>query len=141
HIHLREAKQRVLARTIDRPGGDAFLGIHLGGPRYTDTAEDGQHGVGVRTTLPGFAAYEHLQDGDRLLAARTEEGLQHLPNNQRLREVMFSLSPGQVVEFLVLRGGRVESVRFRLDHRMEGMGLTNDWEEAQPAARREAEAF
>jgi hypothetical protein len=142
HAHVRDAKLRFLAALPpEQRSGEAFLGIMLGGD-LTSNTPGSPSGVAVRTANPGFVAYEAFEDGDVLVAVRTVRGLERLESFGDLRNAFYALSPGDSVEFLVLRGGALIRVPLRLDERPEPQVSNQQrWEMAAIEARRAAQAF
>jgi hypothetical protein len=142
HIHLRQAKNRLLAERRSEIGmGDAFLGVSLGGDPWNRN-DNGLSGVSIRATMPGFVAYESFEEGDRLIGMRTGEGLERLVNYGDLRNAFYRLAPGDHVEFLVMRGGRILRIPVVIDERLAALpGVDEQWSRMEATAKREAEAF
>lgn len=142
HIRLREVKEQLVAsRPREERSHMPFLGVQLAG----DNADQGvlnANGIPIRSTMPGFVAYETLEDGDLLIAVRTERGLTRLNHFGDLRNEFYSLSPGDPVEFLVVRGGHVLRIALRLDERAErDEGPIGEWNLVASEAKRAAEAY
>ena len=121
--------------------GDAFLGVSLGGDPWNRT-DNGRSGVAIRATEPGFVAYEVFEEGDLLVGVRGRDGLDRLVNYADLRSAFQRLAPGDSVEFLVMRGGRVLRIPVVLDERMATIpGIDEQWNRVEATARRQADAF
>ena len=144
HAHVREAKLRFLAeQPANQRSGEPFLGILLGGD-VTSNTPGNPSGVAVRSTNPGFVAYEALEEGDLLLAIRTPRGLERLSHFGDLQSAFYGLSPGDQIEFLVMRGGAVVRVPLRLDERPEPRSSNPNqqrWEMVAAEARRAAAVY
>lgn len=142
HIHLRDAKARLLAERRAEIGlGDAFLGVSLGGDPWNRN-DNGRSGVPIRATMPGYVAYEVFEEGDVLIGVRTSDGLERLVGFADLRVAFERLAPGDLVEFLVVRGGRVLQIPVVVDERLASLpGIDGQWTRLETKARIDAEAF
>jgi len=142
HIHLRDAKARLLASRRAEIGiGRAYLGVTLGGDLWKGEYS-GRSGAPIRATAPGFVAYEVFEEGDLLIGVRTEDGLERLTTVNDLHAVFQRLAPGDHVEFLVVRGGRILRIPVTVDERLADLpGLDEEWDESEATALREADAF
>lgn len=141
HIHIREAKERFVGSLEEEARTHApFLGIRMGGDQFGSSPGQ-KHGVFIVSTEPGFVAYEMFEEGDLLIAVRTEAGeapLKHFPD---LAAAFARLMPGDHVEFLVVRGGAVMRVPLRLDERIDQPEQTFRWEQAKTEALHAAERY
>lgn len=131
HIYIRDAKLRLLELRESGGRGGPFLGILRS---YGEL-----NGVMVRRVWPGFIAYETLEDGDVLVGLRTEAGVARIRDFEDLTSAFYGLSPGDAVELVVVRSGRVLQIPLLLDERVED--TDPEWARARPGARVEAEAF
>jgi hypothetical protein len=99
HVWLRE-----LAYAHDPMG---FLGITVGADR---------NHVVVDNRMPGFCAYQSLEDGDLILDIE-EHPLRQPAQREEFIDTVKECRPGEVVHFKVLRQGKELRVRVKLDGR------------------------
>jgi hypothetical protein len=95
-----------------------FLGVELAMPGFGPDGELllDEQGALILNRMPGFAAYEVLQDGELIV------GIEQFPNDpirngDDLRRVISSFRAGEAVTLMVQRGGQIERRRVLLSAR------------------------
>ena len=122
HIFLREAKEQYVAmygrRDIaGRP--QSFLGIVWRSERLRNFGMEAGPGIPVARCLPGFNAYEALQEGDVIIGVVTGDEGVRVNDVIELNQVIQSFPPGTRIGLRVLRAGEVQDVAFELDTRVD----------------------
>jgi hypothetical protein len=111
-----------------------FLGVSL--PREDMSGPESP--VVILDRIPGFCAYRYLQDGDVVLSLVAPNETK-FPNPEEFRKTIHDLTPGQPIEFEVLRQGQVVRVPMTLSPRPKAVEV--DGQLHQLRQERDQKAF
>lgn len=116
-LAMGEVYQYVQVRsTLDfTKSHNGFMGVSL--DNADPFSADGAGGALISGRIIGFVAYRYLCDGDIVVGIGDHETKQAVRNGDDLRNFVLTHRPGDILTFVVVRGGQSLTVSFPIDSR------------------------